>query len=127
MPDSCVCDVDGLDLALDLLAERIDRKGRLVSAEYHVPPHEQVAKVEDETLVVHMVVRSSAEAEGAEKRVPWVLNLTVYQGQPTAEHSAKSHVRPHVTMHQLCCDGEGKENHADGVGDRAIKCIEHLR
>ena len=68
IPHSCVCDVDGLDLALDLLAERIDRKGRLVSAEYHVPPHEQVAKVEDETLVVHMVVRSSAEAEGAEKR-----------------------------------------------------------
>jgi len=41
---------------LDVLAERVDRKWRLVSPKYHVPPHEKMSKVEDEALVVHLHV-----------------------------------------------------------------------
>ena len=37
---------------LDLLAEGVNGKGRLVGAEQHVPPHEEMPKIEDEAPVV---------------------------------------------------------------------------
>jgi len=47
--ERCVC-------VLDVLAERSDRKWRLVGPKNHVPPHEKMPKVEDEALVVHLHV-----------------------------------------------------------------------
>ena len=82
--------------------------------------------IEDEALVVHVVIRRSAESEFAEERVPRVLDLGVYECQPARIDGAEGHVRPHIAMHELCRDGERYEDHANSVGDRSVESVEHF-
>mmetsp|Transcript_12395 Transcript_12395/g.26821 ORF Transcript_12395/g.26821 Transcript_12395/m.26821 type:complete len:295 (-) Transcript_12395:273-1157(-) len=115
------------ELTLDALVELPHVAGGLVRAEETVPPHEDVAIVIDERLVVHVVVCRGAEPEPPEQRVPWVRRLRVDEDEPGGPRRPERHVLPHVRVYQLRRDEERHQDHREGVAQAAVEGIEKPR
>ena len=91
----------------------------------HVEPHEEVAEVVLEELVVNVVVAGGAQAELAEDAVPGEGVLRVDEGEPVGIHGAEGHVSPDVASPDDVGGGvEGNEDHEDGVSHRPVEGIE---
>lgn len=93
----------------------------------HVPPHEKMSIIVNETPVMNMMVPCGAQTELSKCGVPRMCHFAVNEREPWWINCTECHIRPCIAMHGICRDNERNQNHKDRVGHRSIKCVKHSR
>lgn len=93
-----------------------------------IPPHEEMAKVVLEELMMYMVVGWCTESQSSKRSVPREGILRVNQCQPSGVRRPERHVSPHVAVsHDLRRSKQRKNNHTYGISKRTVECVKEPR